>query len=98
MSTNTEKATQVATRGAPWAVLLTVALVALKYTVAPQIPWVWVLFPLWFGPAVLLAILLIVGVFLLSTAIVVGIANAITRWNIARRRRAGSIRADFRPL
>lgn len=55
-------------------VTLTVILLILKFTLTPALPWVWVFFPLWIGPAICLVILAISLSFGIIGSVVMGIA------------------------
>lgn len=56
---------QTVTAGAPWALILLVVLLTLKYTAYPALPWWLVTLPLWLplvGFCVVMAVLIVVGV------------------------------------
>lgn len=64
------KASQAASRVTPWALILTVILIIVKYVAAPSMSWWVVTSPLWFPWLVILAILLVVGIVLGVIALV----------------------------
>ncbi len=61
--------TQVTSGGVGFSGLLGVLFIGLKLTGHITWPWVWVLCPLWIGPAILLSLLLVIGLICLAASI-----------------------------